>query len=110
MYNELKRENDALRAEIVTLNAKISAGRAVLNLCDHDFTAAQAEIAELKEQLRWIPVGERLPTVEGEYPAFWRFGDRWIYVSVRYFPQYQAWSGCNPEFWREIPAPPEEQT
>lgn len=67
--------------------------------------ALRAELAALREQCRWIPVGERLPLFDHEVELIVRaklHGDHW------WLGREYAFNRRHGMAWRKLPAPPEE--
>jgi hypothetical protein len=67
------------------------------------------EIAELKEAQRWIPVGEKLPEVGGEYLVYREVrNEQFIlaYEGGRFYYEGMAFKGVT--HWQPLPAPPKE--
>jgi len=79
-------------------------------------TAALAEIARLREERRWVPVGERLPE-EGLLVLWYCPDERWPVTSGRFErPYHMNWGGDMSvpiseggyTHWMPLPAPPSE--
>lgn len=122
MWN-LRRPEDALRARIAELEARITELSQAVGLittlkptmvmdANHPLDMVRevaehvtARIAELEAATRWIPVEERLPETFG---CFLTLAEDW--VEQDYFTPEGHWlSGSNITHWQPLPQPPEAQ-
>ena len=78
---------------------------------------AAAEVARLREERRWIPVGERLPPVQGEDVLVaqgpWDDGSYSLDIGWWNGTQWMFYGGARDTppvaFWQTLPQPPSEE-
>ena len=107
-------------SESIDLDDLQRVGVKVRELTDDNWLAdmvelAAAEIARLREERRWIPVGERLPTVQGDdvltargpwedgghsIVRGWWNGECWMFYG-------SDWDSPPVAFWMPLPSGPE---
>lgn len=81
-----------------------------------EVSALRSEVARLREERRWIPVGERLPSVQGEDVLVaqgpWDDGsyslDRGWWNGTQWMFYRGAWDMPPVAFWQPLPPPPGE--
>lgn len=74
---------------------------------DNKIAQLEAELAELREAARWIPVGERLPE-KNDWILGYTSATRSTQASIEKSRGFMlSLRGCDITHWRPLPKPPE---
>ena len=105
-WNTRPRE-DALQARIMelekSLHDQIVEDTERIVSRNERILALEAEITTLREQVRWIPVSERLPEKDGAYIGW----DGTLYVGFTWDERFSVMFPNTVTHWMPLPLPPE---
>jgi len=75
-----------------------------------DMAVLRHELSTLRESMRWIPVGERLPENDDERQGQYLVAVEGKWVKISYFcPQFD-WDYADVTHWMPLPKPPEDSS
>jgi len=109
LENVLARKNERIEeqdAEITVLRDTILCRDIAIRFGDKHITELEAENTALREQVRWVPVSERLPDDHGFFIAITGSGHRCL-LGYNTTHGWQ-WDGSAVTHWMPLPPPPTE--